>query len=84
MYSDLINKDVIVIVSTKGEQVMEYKGKLIKDYNDSIRLENVKVNMMITSMQNSLFGSGITSYFDGEIKTATINKIYIISVQEKK
>ncbi|MBR4830540.1 MAG: hypothetical protein IKZ96_02085 [Bacilli bacterium] len=78
MYKDLINEEVTVLVATKGEVVLEYKGILTKESDHEIELSNVTIGTMLMNVQRSVFGANMTKYIENTDKTI-INKKYIIS-----
>lgn len=78
MYKELINEEVTVLVATKGEVVLEYKGVLTKESDSEIELSNVTVGTMLMNVQRSVFGANMTKYVENTDKTI-INKKYIIS-----
>ena len=78
MYKDLINEEVTILVATKGEVVLEYKGVLTKETDNEIELSNTSIGTMLMNMQRSVFGSNMTKYIENADKTI-INKKYIIS-----
>ena len=78
MYKELINEEVTVLVATKGDVVLEYKGVLTKETDNEIEISNASVGTMLLSLQRSMFGSNMTQYMS-DANTAIINKKYIIS-----
>ena len=43
MYESLIGEKVIIIVSSRGENLLEYTGTLLADYEDTVELANVDI-----------------------------------------
>jgi hypothetical protein len=78
MYNEMINSRVTVMVSSRGENVLEYVGVLIKENDESIVLANVDISYLILSIQKGLFGNGLNVYKQG-VDKVVINKRYIIS-----
>ena len=77
MFKDLIGKDVLVLVATRGEMVLEYTGVLISEGENTLKLENVSISTAILSFQRNMFGN-INSYKDN-ISEIIVNKEYVVS-----
>lgn len=82
MYSDLINCEVVVIVSTRAETVFEYTGILCADNNTTLKLRDVEINIAMLNFQKNFFGGDMGAYKQN-IDEVIINKDYIISCNRK-
>lgn len=82
MYSEFINKEVIVIVSSRAENVLEYIGLLCEENSNSIKLKNASINVGMLNFQKNIFGGNIGGY-QQNIEEIIINKNYIISCSVK-
>lgn len=78
MYSNLIGERVSVVVSSRSECLLEYEGKLSKEDNNNILLENVKIGYLLLNFQKNIFGNSMTTYKEN-VSDVIINKSYIIS-----
>lgn len=78
MYKEMINSKVTVMVSSRGENVLEYVGILTKEDEESIVLTNVDISYLILNIQKGLFGNTLNVYKQG-VEKVIINKRYIIS-----
>ena len=78
MYSNLMNKNVVLLVSTRTDNFLEYKGYLKEVTNETLVLENVSINYAMMDFQRNVFGGGINSY-KHDLSTVIINKNYVIS-----
>lgn len=78
MYNDLINSNVTVVVSSKGDTILEYKGTLISENENNIALADASINYLMLNFQKGFFGSNINQYKQN-IEKIIINKEYIIS-----
>jgi hypothetical protein len=76
MFKDLINKQVLVIVSSQTEMLLEYRGILIDEDEQNIKLKNINIGML--NFQKNFFGSNIGNY-KKNISEVIINKRYMIS-----
>lgn len=78
MYKNLIGEFVTVIVSSRGEQILEYKGT-VKDYNGTeLVLSDASINYLTAALQKNLFGSNIINLQEDR-EEIIINTKYIIS-----
>lgn len=78
MFNDLINCEVVAIVSSRAEALLEYSGLLYEENEKYIKLKNVEVNFAMLNFQKSIFGGNINSYKQN-IEEVILNKDYIIS-----
>ena len=78
MFKNLIGEKVTVMISSRGDNVLEYYGTLISENEESIELSNVDISIMMLNFQKGIFGSNINKYREG-IDNVVINKRYIIS-----
>ena len=78
MYSSLIGEVVTVIVSSRGDNVLEYIGNLKAEDDQSIVLTNVDISYLMLNFQKGIFGGNISKYKDN-LEKVIINKRYIVS-----
>ena len=78
MYSDLIGEKVTVIVSSRGDNLLEYIGTLTSEDDDTITLVNTDLGYLMLNFQKGIFGGNISKYKEN-IEKVIINKRYIIS-----
>ena len=78
MYKDMINSRVTVLVSSRGETVLEYVGTLTNEDDKSIMLSEVDVSYLMLNFQKGIFGDSMSRYKQG-LGKVVINKRYIIS-----
>ena len=77
MYKELINKDVEVIVSSRGEMLLEYNGVLVEEDETSIKLKNVNISTAMLSFQKSMFGNMNT--YKNNVSEVIVCKNFIVS-----
>ena len=78
MFKNLIGEKVTVMISSRGDNVLEYCGTLISENEESIELSNVDISIMMLNFQKGLFGSNMNKYKE-DVEKVIINKKYIIS-----
>ena len=78
MFKNLIGEKVTVMISSRGDNVLEYYGTLISENEESIELSNVGISIMMLNFQKGLFGSNMNKYKE-DVEKVIINKKYIIS-----
>lgn len=78
MFKNLIGEKVTVMISSRGDNVLEYYGTLISENEESIELSNVDISIMMLNYQKGLFGSNMNKYKE-DVEKVIINKKYIIS-----
>ena len=78
MYSELIGERVTVVVSSKGDTMLEYIGTLVGESDDSIELEKTDISYLMLNFQKGIFGGNINRYKEN-LDKVIINKRYIIS-----
>ena len=77
MYKELIGKEVEVIVSSRGEMLLEYNGVLVDEDETSIKLKNVNISTAMLSFQKSMFGN-MNSY-KNDVSEVIVSKSFIVS-----
>lgn len=78
MYKNLIGEEVTIIVSSRCEQILEYRGT-IKDYNGTeLVLSNASINYLTAALQRNIFGSNVINLQEDK-EEIIINTKYIIS-----
>lgn len=78
----LLNKNVVVLVSTRTEQFLEYDGYLYEVNEDTITLKYASINLAMMSFQKNVFGNSMGNYLSN-LDTVIINKNYIMSCHLK-
>ena len=78
MYKDLIGEKVTIIVSSRGDNLLEYIGTLLSETEDMVELRNVNISYLMLNFQKGIFGGNINKYKEN-IDKVIINKRYIIS-----
>ena len=78
MYKSLIGENVTVVVSSRGENLLEYIGTLSSENVDTIELNNVSISYLMLNFQKGIFGGNINKYKEN-VEKVVINKRYIIS-----
>ncbi|MBR3198829.1 MAG: hypothetical protein IKG27_02300 [Bacilli bacterium] len=82
MYKDFIGEKVIIVVSSRGDNLLEYIGTLSSENGDLIELINVDISYLMLNFQKGIFGDNITRYKQG-LNKVIINKRYIISCNKQ-
>ena len=80
MYKNLIGERISVIVSTRGEHMLEYVGTLVSEEGDTIELVNVDVTYFVVAVfdiHKQMFGDNINR--GRRLNKVILNKKYIIS-----
>ncbi|MBO4245435.1 MAG: hypothetical protein J5892_01690 [Bacilli bacterium] len=80
MFQGLVGKRVNILVSTRGEMLLEYHGLLVEEKEDAIILENTEIRMMMLNFQKGIFGNNINRYKE-DISRIVVNKKYVISIE---
>lgn len=78
MFKNLIGARVTVIVSSKGDTILEYVGTLISENDDTIELQNADISYLMLNFQKGIFGGNINRYKQN-LSKVIINKQYIVS-----
>ena len=78
MYRDLIGEKVTIVVSSKGDTMLEYIGTLVSETDDTLELENTDISYLMLNFQKGIFGNNINKYKEN-VDKVIINKRYIIS-----
>ena len=78
LYKSLIGENVTVVVSSRGENLLEYIGTLSSENVDTIELNNVSISYLMLNFQKGIFGGNINKYKEN-VEKVVINKRYIIS-----
>ena len=78
MFKSLIGEKVEVIVSSRSDNLLEYRGTLLSDSEKEIELSNVDIACLISAFQKGIFGDNIIKY-KTNLEKVIINKKYIIS-----
>ena len=78
MYKSLVGEKVTVVVSSRGDNLLEYIGTLSSESDDVIELTNVDISYLMLNFQKGIFGGNINKYKQN-LERVIINKRYIIS-----
>ena len=78
MFKSLIGERVTVIISSRGDNLLEYIGTLSSESEDVIELSNVDISYLMLNFQKGLFGGNINKYKEN-LEKVIINKRYVIS-----
>jgi len=79
MFKSFIGEKVEVIVSTRGDYVLEYSGILKSESPDEIELEEASCNILLNNLSKGLFGGSDYASIGNSMEKTIINKKYIIS-----
>lgn len=78
MYKSLIGERVTIVVSSRGDNLLEYIGILSSEESDTIELTNVDISYLLLNFQKGIFGNSMGQY-QKNLERVIINKRYIIS-----
>lgn len=79
MFKDYINKEVNVLVASRGDVFLEYFGTIVEETEKTLKLKNVNILYAAPQIQRNLMGTSIAQ-FKNNLDEATINKEYIIGI----
>lgn len=82
MFNKFKGEKVTIVVSSRGDNILEYVGTLEEENEDSILMKNVNVSYLMLNFQKGLFGGNINTY-KNNISEIIINKKYIISCDKQ-
>lgn len=78
MYKELVGEKVTVVVSSRGDNLLEYIGTLSSENDDTITMTNTDICYLMLNFQKGIFGGNINKYKEN-LDKVIINKRYIIS-----
>lgn len=78
MYKSLVGEKVTIVVSSRGDNLLEYIGTLSSESDDVLELHNVDISYLMLNFQKGIFGGNINKYKEN-LEKVIINKRYIIS-----
>ena len=78
MFKEMIDKRVSIIISSRGDNLLEYVGVLQNETEDVIELTSVDISYLMLNFQKGIFGGNINKYKEN-INKVILNKRYIIS-----
>ena len=81
MFKSFIGERVTVIISSRGDNLLEYYGVLKEENEDSIELTNVDISYLMLNFQKGIFGNNINKY-KVNLPNVILNKKYIISINK--
>ena len=81
MYKSLVGEKVTVVVSSRGDNLLEYVGTLSSENEDAIELTNVDISYLMLSIQREVFGGLANNMrkYQENLEKVIINKRYVIS-----
>lgn len=79
MFKDYMNKQVNVLVASRGDVFLEYFGTVVEENGAILKLKNVNILYAAPQIQRNILGAGMAQ-FKNNLNEVTINKEYIISV----
>ncbi len=82
MFKDFKNERVTVVISSRGDNLLEYVGILEEEYDDSILMSNVSISYLMLNYQKGFFGDNFNQYREN-LSKVIVNKKYIISCDIK-
>ena len=81
MYKALVGEKVTVVVSSRGDNLLEYIGILSSENEDAIELTNVDISYLMLNFQKGIFGGNMYKYQEN-LEKVIINKRYVISCEK--
>jgi hypothetical protein len=78
MFKSMIGEKITVIVSSRGDNLLEYIGTLSNEFDNTIELKNVDISYLMLHFQKGIFGNDMYKYKES-LNNVIINKRYIIS-----
>ena len=81
MFKSFIGERVTVIISSRGDNLLEYYGVLKEENEDSIELTSVDISYLMLNFQKGIFGNNINKY-KVNLPNVILNKKYIISINK--
>lgn len=81
MYKSFVGEKVTIVVSSRGDNLLEYVGTLSNENEDTIELTNVDISYLMLSIQREVFGGLANNMrkYQENLEKVIINKRYIIS-----
>ena len=78
MYKSLIGGKITVVVSSRGDNLLEYIGTLSNENEDTIELKNVDISYLMLNFQKGILGGNINTH-KTNLDSVIINNRNIIS-----
>ena len=78
MYKSLVGSKVTVVVSSRGDNLLEYIGTLASENEEAIELRDADISYLMLNFQKGIFGNNMCKYKEN-VSSVVINKRYIIS-----
>lgn len=78
MYKSMLGEQVTIVVSSRGDNLLEYVGTLHSENENSLELKNVDISYLMLNFQKGILGDTINKYKEN-LDSVIINKRYIIS-----
>jgi hypothetical protein len=82
MYKEFIGSYVTLLVSSRGNNILEYMGTIASEDQDNLYLEKVDICCLMLDYQKGFFGNSINRYKEG-LEKVVLNKKYIISCNKQ-
>jgi len=79
MFKDYINKEVNVLVASRGDVFLEYFGTVVEENEKTLKLKNVNILYAAPQIQRNLVGTSLAQ-FKQNLDESVINKEYIIGI----
>ncbi len=78
MYKRLLGEKVTIVVSSRGDNLLEYIGTISNEDENTIELTDVDISYLLLNFQKGIFGNSMNQY-QQNLEKVIINKRYIIS-----
>ena len=78
MFKSMMGEKVTIVVSSRGDNLLEYIGTLSNEDENTVELKNVDISHLMLSFQKGIFGNDMYKYKES-VSSVVINKRYIIS-----
>ena len=82
MYKDLIGSTVTIVVSSRGNVLLEYTGTITGEDDKNVYLKNVSISYLMLNYQKGFFGDSFSRYKEG-LDQVILNKKYIVSCNKQ-
>ena len=79
MFKEYKDKQVNVLVASRGDVFLEYFGTVVEETEKTLKLKNVNILYAAPQMQRNIMGTGVAQ-FKTNLNEAVVNKEYIIGI----
>ncbi|MGI6608229.1 MAG: hypothetical protein ACOX1F_04535 [Erysipelotrichaceae bacterium] len=83
MFRNFIGEKVTVIISSRGDNLLEYIGILEAETENSILMSDVNISYLMLNFQKGFFAGNNMNMYKENISRVIINKKYIISCDKQ-